>query len=81
MQNAPLGGALAQTGQVESSVPDTPVTTPVPLWTGCPVGCSGHHEHDVVRIGRCNFCLSLDWSARESLPDCSSVCPVLQAVA
>ena len=27
MQNAPQGGALAQTGQVDSSVPDTPATT------------------------------------------------------
>jgi hypothetical protein len=27
MLNAPQGGALAQTGLVDSSVPDTPVTT------------------------------------------------------
>ncbi|HEY9379502.1 MAG TPA: hypothetical protein VIQ02_20685, partial [Jiangellaceae bacterium] len=73
-------GALAQTGQVESSVPDTPVTTSVPLWSGCPMGCSGYHEHGAVGIGRrCNFCTSLDWSARESLHDCSSVCPLAVA--
>jgi Fe-S-cluster-containing dehydrogenase component len=52
-----------------------------PRWTGCPAGCPfDHHEHDWQIVVRCNFCTALDWSARESLTTCWSVCP-MRAVA
>jgi hypothetical protein len=50
----------------------------IPRWTGCPAGCGDYHEHEPVPLHRCNFCTSLDHSARESLHDCSSVCPIRQ---
>jgi hypothetical protein len=76
MRNAPvLYGALAVTTGTE-------VTASVPQIrrTGCPLGCVGYHDHPTEPSGRCNFCTSLDWSAREGLYECISVCP-LQAVA
>lgn len=65
---------------VEVATTDTAAVT-IPRWTGCPMGCDGRHDHPRVRIGRCNHCLSLDWASRESLYDCSSVCPLLAVVA
>jgi hypothetical protein len=44
MQNAPLGGALAQTGQVDPSVPETTaVTTDEPRCLLCPL-CLCHFD-------------------------------------
>jgi hypothetical protein len=83
MQNAPQGGALAQTGQVDSSVPDTPVTTavPVPRWGGCPAGCPpGYHECGIgepVHLS-CHACGALSMTERESLETCWSVCRMRQ---
>jgi hypothetical protein len=59
------------------SVPATPVTTVDPRWTGYPYGCSlDHHEHDwPPDVARCNYCLALDYAAREALVTCWDVCP------
>jgi hypothetical protein len=87
MQNAPLGGALAQTGQVDSSVSDPAVTT-VDLarrWRqlrlGCPVGCPlDHHECGIGEPVHpsCHACGALSMTERESLETCWSVCRMRQ---
>jgi hypothetical protein len=75
-------GPLPPQTLTKAAVGSVPVTDDRPHWSGCPYGCAGWHDHPPIRIvARCNFCLSLDWSARESLPDCSSVCPMRTAVA
>jgi hypothetical protein len=88
MTNTPpmAGRALAVTTGTEviASVPH-PAKNGDPRWTGCPMGCGQYGHQPPCTVGRplrlsCHACGALDWSARESLHDCSTVCP-LQAVA
>ena len=62
------------------SVPDTPVTTAEPRWTGCPMGCGQYGHEPPCPVGRplrlsCHACGALDWSTREALDTCCSACP------
>jgi hypothetical protein len=50
-----------------------------PRWTGCPAGCGQYgHECGIGEpvVTSCHACGALSVAERDSLPDCSSVCPM-----
>jgi hypothetical protein len=92
---APAGGSTGRGAEVEQQraagnrtvaiFAHTPVTTVDPRWTGCPMGCGQYGHEPPCPVGRplrlsCHACGALDWSARQSLDTCWSVCP-MRAVA
>jgi hypothetical protein len=89
-ESGPRQAAPAETTarSSEAILDDTPVTDVDlarrwhELGLGCTDGCPlDHHEHDWpsdadASVDQCNYCTSLDWSAREGLTTCWSVCPL-----
>jgi hypothetical protein len=61
----------------EARVPTAADSLTRPRWTGCPMGCASWHDHPSLSLHRCNYCTCLDHAARDSLHDCSGVCPMV----
>jgi hypothetical protein len=75
---AVVSGGAQGDYQAGTSTPSMAAATHnAPRLAGCPLGCTGHCEHDVRIVPRCWYCTSLSISARESLDTCESVCLLL----